>query len=72
VAFWGLFLAFRNRHPAVALFAILLLVFPVIYYVTHPTPRYRHPIEPAMVVLAAYALTNVVSRIFVWKQGGWR
>jgi 4-amino-4-deoxy-L-arabinose transferase-like glycosyltransferase len=58
LAFVGLFLALRDRNPAGALFAIILFVFPLIYYVTHPTPRYRHPIEPVMVVLAAYAVKN--------------
>jgi 4-amino-4-deoxy-L-arabinose transferase-like glycosyltransferase len=68
VAFLGLLLAFRNRTPAAPLFAIPLIVFPLAYYVTHPTPRYRHPIEPAIVVLAAYALTNVVSRTPLRKR----
>lgn len=61
LAFLGLFLAYRNHNPAVPLFTITLLVFPVVYYITHPTPRYRHPIEPAMVVLAAYAMTRIFS-----------
>ena len=61
LAFVGLFLAFRNGNPAVPLFAIILIVFPLVYYVTHPTPRYRHPIEPAMVLLAVYAITQIFS-----------
>jgi Dolichyl-phosphate-mannose-protein mannosyltransferase len=65
LAFFGLFLAFRNRNPAVPAFAIALLVFPIAYYVTHPTPRYRHPIEPAMVVLAVYATTKLFSSPFL-------
>jgi hypothetical protein len=64
LAFVGLFLAFRNGNPAVPLFAITLIVFPLVYYVTHPTPRYRHPIEPAMVLLAAYAITELLSNYF--------
>jgi hypothetical protein len=70
LAFAGIFLAFRRRNPAGPLFAVLLIVFPLAYYVTHPTPRYRHPIEPVLVLLAAYALTNVVSRISL-KAAGW-
>jgi 4-amino-4-deoxy-L-arabinose transferase-like glycosyltransferase len=69
LAFAGLFLAFRNRNPAVPFFAILLIVFPLIYYVTHPTPRYRHPIEPAMVLLGVYAVTNIFSRPELRKVG---
>jgi hypothetical protein len=64
LAFVGLFLAFRNGNPAVPLFAITLIVFPLVYYVTHPTPRYRHPIEPAMVLLAVYAITELLSNLF--------
>jgi hypothetical protein len=64
LAFWGLFSAFRNGHPAVPLFAIILIVFPLVYYVTHPTPRYRHPIEPAMVLLAVYAMRELLSSCF--------
>jgi 4-amino-4-deoxy-L-arabinose transferase-like glycosyltransferase len=71
LAFLGLFLAFRHRNPAVPLFAILLIVFPLAYYVSHPTPRYRHPIEPAMVLLAAYVITNIFSRPSLQKHGGW-
>jgi 4-amino-4-deoxy-L-arabinose transferase-like glycosyltransferase len=64
LAFLGLFSAFRNGHPEVSLFAVILIVFPLVYYVTHPTPRYRHPIEPAMVLLAVYALTELFRLCF--------
>jgi len=69
LAFLGLFAAFRNGHPAVPLFAVILIVFPLVYYVTHPTPRYRHPIEPAMVLLAVYAITELLSALFQQKGG---
>jgi hypothetical protein len=36
----------------------VIVVFPAIYYVTHTTPRYRHPIDPIIVLLAAYALVS--------------
>jgi hypothetical protein len=71
LAFFGLFLAFRSGNPAAPLFAILLMVFPVLYYVTHPTPRYRHPIEPAMVLLVVYAMANMPSKLSLrrWAVG---
>jgi hypothetical protein len=31
---------------------VLIAVFPVTYYVTHPLMDYRQPIEPAIIVLA--------------------
>ena len=68
LAFVGVFLAFRNRNPAVPLFAISLIVFPLVYYVTHPTPRYRHPIEPVIVLLAVYAITELLSKFFLQRQ----
>jgi 4-amino-4-deoxy-L-arabinose transferase-like glycosyltransferase len=55
-AFAGLWLAFRNRVPGTFLFACLLLVYPLPYYMAHPSPRYRHAIEPEMVLLIVYAL----------------
>jgi len=39
-----------------------ILFFPVVYYICHTNPRYRHPIDPVIVLLAAYAVTTV---------GGW-
>jgi 4-amino-4-deoxy-L-arabinose transferase-like glycosyltransferase len=36
------------------LFGWLLFLFPIPYYVTCTYPRYRHPIEPLMVVLTGY------------------
>jgi 4-amino-4-deoxy-L-arabinose transferase-like glycosyltransferase len=40
-----------------------IALFPVVYYVTHTTPRYRHPIDPLIVVLAAYAVVSGARRI---------
>jgi hypothetical protein len=37
--------------------AISLLIYPVVYYVTHPALRYRLPIDPVLVVMAAFAIT---------------
>jgi 4-amino-4-deoxy-L-arabinose transferase-like glycosyltransferase len=53
-AFWGLLIALRQHRPGAELFLCLLLFFPAIYYVTFPVPRYRHPIEPAMLILIVF------------------
>jgi 4-amino-4-deoxy-L-arabinose transferase-like glycosyltransferase len=53
-AFWGLLIAMRQRRPGAELFLFLLLFFPAIYYITFPVPRYRHPIEPAMLILIVF------------------
>ncbi|HEY2548093.1 MAG TPA: glycosyltransferase family 39 protein [Candidatus Acidoferrum sp.] len=44
-------LATKNRY-ALPLVAIPI-VFPLLYYVTHTSLRYRHPIDPIVVLLAA-------------------
>jgi hypothetical protein len=58
LAFFGLGLALRRRVPAASLFFLLLLVYPAVYYVVFPHPRYRHPIEPEMLILGVYLITQ--------------
>lgn len=38
------------------------VVFPVIYYVTHTSLRYRHPIDPVVLLLAAIAVAAVCQK----------
>ncbi len=51
LAFWGLGRALRQRKPGAWLFFWLILCYPLVYYVTFPHPRYRHPIEPELGIL---------------------
>jgi hypothetical protein len=55
----GLFLAFRRRVAYASLYAIPLLIFPAVYYITHVEARYRHPIEPYLIILTAFAIATV-------------
>ena len=55
---WGLGRALRQRRPGAWLLFWLILLYPAIYYVVYPGPRYRHPIEPEMVILGVYLLTE--------------
>lgn len=53
----------RDRYTALP-YLVLVCVFPLTYYVTHPLMDYRDPIEPAIVVLAvagALALRRALS-----------
>jgi len=52
-AFGGLVLAIVRKREW-TLFGWLLLLFPMPYYLTYTYPRYRHPIEPMMVVLTGF------------------
>ena len=58
LALWGLALGLWRRIPAASLFALLLLVYPAVYYVVFPHPRYRHPIEPEMLILGVYLISQ--------------
>ncbi|HEX4784995.1 MAG TPA: glycosyltransferase family 39 protein [Candidatus Sulfotelmatobacter sp.] len=56
--FWGLGRALRLRKPGAWLLCGLILLYPAIYYVVFPAPRYRVPIEPEMAILAVWLLTE--------------
>jgi len=55
---WGLGRALRSRRPGTWLLFWLVLLFPAVYYVVFPAPRYRHPIEPEMTILCVFLLTE--------------
>jgi 4-amino-4-deoxy-L-arabinose transferase-like glycosyltransferase len=57
----GALFAFREKRQEATPYAMVLLVFPVIFYMTHTSPRYRFPMDPIMVVLAAYGIASAIS-----------
>jgi hypothetical protein len=63
LAFLGLRLAIPKRIPEVWLLAGLLFFYPLVYYITYFDVRYRHPIEPEMMLLGAYAVVTCASRV---------
>lgn len=62
LAIGGLWLAWRHRVHGIFLFATLLVSYPMAYYITFPQPRYRHPIEPQLLILAVYLVTEAKPR----------
>ena len=58
LALWGLGRALRRKVPDATLFFWLILVYPAVYYLVFPHPRYRHPIEPEMLLLGVYLITQ--------------
>jgi Dolichyl-phosphate-mannose-protein mannosyltransferase len=58
LALWGLGRAVRRQEPGAWLFAGLVLTYPAIYYFVFPHARYRHPIEPELVILIAFLLSE--------------
>ncbi|MGA7695177.1 MAG: glycosyltransferase family 39 protein [Candidatus Sulfotelmatobacter sp.] len=56
IAIWGLGRALRQKVHGVWLFAGLVLTYPTTYYFVFPHARYRHPIEPELLILAVFLL----------------
>ena len=64
LAFWGLGRAVRDNKTGARLFLLLFLCYPTVYYFVFPHPRYRHPIEPAILLLGVF----LVSEAENWKK----
>ena len=62
LAIWGVLLALKRRVHGAFLFASLLFFYPLIYYVCFPQPRYRHPIDPELLILGVYLVSETRSR----------
>jgi 4-amino-4-deoxy-L-arabinose transferase-like glycosyltransferase len=60
LAFGGLFLALKWRVQGAVLYLTLLLSYPVVYYITFTEPRYRHPIDPELAILAVFLLWSAI------------
>jgi 4-amino-4-deoxy-L-arabinose transferase-like glycosyltransferase len=63
LTFWGLGRALRLRKSGVGLLFWLILLYPAVYYVVFPSPRYRVPIEPEMAMLCVFVLTEAGARV---------
>jgi 4-amino-4-deoxy-L-arabinose transferase-like glycosyltransferase len=59
----GLFLALEREQLDAAPFAIVMVVFPIVYYVTHSHVTYRYPIEPEILLLAAYTVVRLAEAV---------
>jgi len=63
LAWLGACLAIGRKGMQSVPYLVVLLMFPPVYYVTHTFPTYRHPIEPVMLLLGAYATVTVLSLV---------
>lgn len=58
LALAGLRRIFKRDNSVAARFAIVLLFFPLAYYISHPETYYFRPVDPIIVVLAAVAVAG--------------
>ena len=59
----GLWQGIRLRRAATVPYILVLIFYPLVYYVTVPEIRYRHMIEPEMMILAALGAQFLVSEL---------
>ncbi len=62
LAFLGLGLAIRRRQQGWPLLGSTMLAYPLVYYFVYTMPRYRHLIEPEMLLLICYLISAAESR----------
>jgi len=63
LAFLGAWFAVRSQNPAATPLATVLMVYPVVFYITHTGLRYRFPIDSLMLVFAVYAVASCGSLV---------
>ncbi|MFI5103662.1 MAG: ArnT family glycosyltransferase [Terriglobales bacterium] len=54
LALWGMGRALGKRKSGAWLFALLVLSYPTVYYFVYPHARYRHVIEPELLILTVF------------------
>jgi hypothetical protein len=59
-ALCGIVALLRSRNVYAFPLAAVPIVYPVIYYVTHTSLRYRHPIDPVLLLLVTIAVAALV------------
>jgi 4-amino-4-deoxy-L-arabinose transferase-like glycosyltransferase len=52
----GIVVLWRARSPYLLPAAAFIVMFPLVYYITHASLRYRHPIDPIVLTLTAIAV----------------
>ena len=57
----GAWLAWRRGNPYAVPYLVVLLVFPLVYYLTVTLVRYRFPMDPILTILAAYGVSRVLA-----------
>jgi 4-amino-4-deoxy-L-arabinose transferase-like glycosyltransferase len=58
LAWIGAILAIVRKRLHALPYVVVIVGFPVVYYITHTFPTYRHPIEPVILLFAAYSVST--------------
>jgi hypothetical protein len=60
----GIFFLFKARNPFAFPVAAMPIFYPLVYYITHTSQRYRHPIDPMLLLLTVIGMAACCSRKF--------
>ena len=66
----GMLIAHRKMRLLSLPLLNVIVLYPVVYYLCHTAPRYRHPMDPLLTLLSAYALVCGVREIIEWTKNG--
>jgi hypothetical protein len=58
----GALLVTRSKNPFAAPLVVFPTFYPLVYYVTHTSLRYRHPIDPILILLTVFAIAASCSK----------
>ncbi len=61
LALLGAWLAVHSQNPAASPLAAVLMLYPLVFYITHTGLRYRFPIDSLMLLFAVYAVVHSLS-----------
>ncbi len=61
---FGAVVAFRACNSQVVPYLLILLIFPLVYYLTHTLVRYRFPMDPLLAILSV----NGVAAVLAWTR----
>jgi len=64
----GMLIAHRKMRLLSLPLLNVIVFFPLVYYLCHTTPRYRHPMDPVLALLSAYALVCGAREIIAWTK----
>ena len=60
----GILILYRTRNPCAFPIAVFPVIFPLTYYLTLAPTRYRHPIDPVLMLLTAVTLQAICQTIY--------
>jgi 4-amino-4-deoxy-L-arabinose transferase-like glycosyltransferase len=66
---FGLALLYRKGSSYAVPVAVFPIIFPLAYYVTLAPPRYRHPIDPVLLLLTAVTIQAIAGRTAFARRG---